>query len=198
VAVQTNLSCGLDWLPRCRVERLAFWATFHPTEANRAAFGRKVERIRSAGAAVSVGVVGVPEFADEITSLRRELPADVYLWINAQQPRPRPYSNAERALFSAIDPQFDLTVHRHRSLGQPCSTGERVFSIDGEGHMRRCHFVDEVIGNIYQPGWESALRPRLCPNCFCNCFLGLAHLQSAELDHVFGERVLERILPVLS
>ena len=198
VAIQSNLSCGMDWLPNCRTERLAFWATFHPTEANRAAFLRKVERVREAGAAVSVGVVGVPEFADHITSLRRELPSDVYLWINAQQPRKRPYSKDELSLFLAIDPHFELTVHRHRSLDQPCATGERVFTIDGKGDMRRCHFVDDIIGNIYVSDWESALRRRNCPKRFCNCYLGLAQLEPLGLGLAFGERVLERMLPIIS
>src|SRR4026209_1741708 len=29
VAIQTNLSCNLDWVDDCDKERLALWATFH-------------------------------------------------------------------------------------------------------------------------------------------------------------------------
>lgn len=194
VAVQTNLSCGLDWLSDCRTDRLSFWATYHPTEVDRAGFLRKVETVRKAGAAISVGAVGVPEFADEIARLRHELPKEVYLWINAQQPRRRPYTTAEVAFFSNIDPQFELTASRHRSFGEPCRTGDEVFTVDGDGAMRRCHFVEEIIGNIYEPGWEGALRPRACPNRFCNCYLGLAHLGPLGLERVFGKGTLERAL----
>src|SRR6266498_2360289 len=32
VAIQTNLSCGLDWLPHAHPRKLALWCTFHPTQ----------------------------------------------------------------------------------------------------------------------------------------------------------------------
>jgi len=195
-AVQTNLSCGLDWLSDCRSDRLSFWATYHPTEVDRPAFLLKVEAVRNSGATISVGAVGVPEFAEEISSLRRELPPEIYLWINAQQPRRRAYTADEVSFFSAIDPLFELTASRHRSFEEPCRTGEQVFTVDGEGAMRRCHFVEEIIGNIYEPGWEDALRPRTCPNRFCNCYLGLAHLKPLALERVFGEGAIGRVLPV--
>jgi hypothetical protein len=193
VAVQTNLSCSLDWIANCQRERLAFWATFHPTQVDRASFVAKVRQLYAQRVRMSVGVVGVPEFRDEIAALRQELPADVYVWVNAQQPRPRPYSEKELAFFSAIDSRFELTVHKHRSLGQACRTGESVFTLDGRGDMRRCHFVDDVIGNIYHTNWPSALQPRTCSRQFCQCFLGLSHLDPLQLDDEFGVNVLARI-----
>ncbi len=195
VAVQTNLSCGLGWIDGCQVDRLALWATYHPTEADREPFVAKVERLRASGVRVSVGMVGVPEFLDQALALRRELPDDVYLWINAQQPRARPYTPEETAAFSAIDPQFSLTVRPHRSLGRPCRTGELSFTVDGRGDMRRCHFVDDVIGNIHDAKWERALRPRACPRRYCHCFLGTAQLEADSLTSIFGSTLLER-LPV--
>ena len=33
-------------------------------------------------------------------------------------------------------------------------TGETVFTVDGDGTMRRCHFVPEVLGNLYEPKWQ--------------------------------------------
>jgi hypothetical protein len=59
--------------------------------------------------------------------------------------------------------------------------------------MRRCHFVDEVIGNIYKSGWQASLRPRECPNAHCQCYLGFAHLAHLRLEQVFGDGILERI-----
>ncbi|WP_422929003.1 STM4011 family radical SAM protein [Singulisphaera sp. PoT] len=197
VAVQTNLSCGLAWLQTCRADRLAFWATYHPTEVSADAFVRKVRLVIEAGARISVGMVGVPDVLDAVVAMRRLLPPEVYLWINAQQPRPLPYTSEEVALLTSIDPQFTLTLRRLRSLGQPCRTGEQTFTVDGRGDMRRCHFVDEVIGNIHSPDWPSALRPRPCPNAFCDCFLGKAQLKSDALTPFFGANLLERI-PVIS
>jgi hypothetical protein len=196
VAVQTNLSCGLDWIEACRPESLALWATFHPTQVERAVFVRKVRHLHERHIRLSVGVVGVPAFLDEIEALRNELPQDVYLWINAQQPRPRPYSPQEHLLFSRIDSQFEFTSRRQRSFGQPCRTGQTVFTVDGEGDMRRCHFVDQVIGNIFESGWEDALQPRLCPNRFCSCFLGISQLETVPWEQFYGAQVLERIAQV--
>lgn len=201
VAIQTNLSCGLGWLAGCRTERLSLWATFHPTETTVGAFVRKVQQARDRGVRVSAGVVGVPEFLDEILKLRRSLPEEVYLWINAQQPRPRPYTSAQVALLTSIDPQFPVTLHRQKSRGKPCRAGELSFTVDGRGNMRRCHFVDEVIGDFHAADWEQALQPRQCPNRFCDCFLGKAQLLNDALLPFFGTTLLERLpvdpLPVI-
>src|SRR5262249_29168974 len=32
VAIQTNLSCRLDWVEQCDKARLGIWATYHPPE----------------------------------------------------------------------------------------------------------------------------------------------------------------------
>lgn len=193
VAVQTNLSCSLNWLRDCRVDRLALWATYHPSEVTADTFLNQVQRLRTAGARVSVGMVGVPDSLAEARSMRQQLPPDVYLWINAQQPRRRPYTPDELAGFTSIDPQFALTARRQPSLGGPCRTGEVSFTVDGTGSMRRCHFVNDIIGSIHDSSWEESLRPRPCPNRFCDCFLGKAQLQAEDLFPFFGESILERI-----
>src|SRR5262249_44796323 len=37
-AIQTNLSCRLDWVERCDKSKLALWTTYHPSEVSRASF----------------------------------------------------------------------------------------------------------------------------------------------------------------
>lgn len=195
VAAQTNLSCGLDWLAKCRLERLSLWATYHPTQTTADRFLDNVTRIVEQGVRISVGVVGVPESLPDIVDLHSRLPAGVYLWVNAEQPRRRPYTADEVARFTAIDPQFHFTLRRQASFGRQCQAGLVSFTVDGGGAMRRCHFVDEVIGNCYVPGWEQALVPRPCPNRFCDCFLGQSQLLTEALSPFFGRSPLER-LPV--
>jgi hypothetical protein len=193
VAVQTNLSCGLDWVSECNHERIAFWATFHPTEVQPDAFVRKVRSLREIGVHLSVGMVAVPESLSIIQQLRKELPSDVYLWLNAQQPRSRRYTDDEVSRLTEIDPHFPITTQRAPSFGKPCQTGETTFTVDGAGNMRRCHFVDEVIGHLYSPDWFDSLQPRRCPRRHCDCFLGKAQLQSNTLQPFFGDQLLERI-----
>ena len=193
VAFQTNLSSPLDWIGDCRNGRLALWATWHPTEVPRRPFIAKIEKLIASGVRVCVGAVGVAETIDELISLRRELPPEVYLWINAQRPRPRPYSHDERSLFQSLDPHFERFAGRSRSLGRFCQAGETSFTVDGEGEMRRCHFVDEPIGNIYRQDWEEALSRRACPNRFCDCYLGRSQFEAEELRPLFGDGLLERM-----
>jgi hypothetical protein len=193
VTAQTNLSCAIKWVSKCNLEHVGFWATYHPTEADSSAFISKVMQLRNLGASLSVGMVAVPTFFDHIEQIRKRLPPDIYMWLNAQQPRSRPYREDEISRLSEIDPHFRLTLRREPSLGKPCRTGELTFTVDGCGDMWRCHFVDDIIGNIYAPDWRSALRPRPCPNRFCNCFLGKAQLQAEQLSPVFGDQLLERV-----
>lgn len=194
VAIQTNLSCRLDWTQECDREKLGLWATFHPGEAPRAVFLEKCREADRRGVRYSVGVVGMKEHAEEIALLRRELPPDVYVWVNAYKRVEGYYSPEEAQFLTIIDPLFPLNNIRHPSLGRECRTGESVFSVDGEGVMRRCHFVKTPIGNLYSADWEAALRPRPCPNETCGCHIGYIHMPELGLYSVFGEGLLERRL----
>ncbi len=195
VSAQTNLSCDLTWMRTCNRDRFTLWATYHPTETDRDRFLAKVRTLREWGVRLSVGMVGATEMLSEIETMRRFLPDDVYLWVNAQQPRPRPYTDDEMARLAAVDPLFTWTAVRKVSRDLPCRTGELAFTVDDAGEMRRCHFVDDVIGNIYDTNWEQALRPRSCPNRFCDCFLGQSQLHAETLTPFFGENLTARIPP---
>jgi hypothetical protein len=191
--IQTNLSCGIDWVRECRLDRLALWTTFHPTEVDRSIFVAKVRRLHEQGVRLSVGVVGLREHLPQIERLRAEIPADVCLWVNAYKRVSRYYTDAEIHQLEAIDPFFPINNQHHPSLGQTCGAGETSFTVDGNGTMRRCHFVGEPIGNIYSGAWESALMPRLCPNAVCSCHIGYVHLHSLRQDLIYGDGLLERI-----
>lgn len=68
-----------------------------------------------------------------------------------------------------------------------------MISVDGDGDIRWCHFVREVIGSLYEPRWDDALRPRACPNATCSCHIGYVHRRDLPLYDVFEGGVLERI-----
>jgi MoaA/NifB/PqqE/SkfB family radical SAM enzyme len=200
-AIQTNLSCRLDWTERCDREKLGLWCTYHPSETSRERFVGKCRELDRRGVRYSVGVVGLKEHLDEIEALRRELGPGVYLWVNAYKRVDEYYGRKDFERLTVVDPLFPVNAVRHPTLGVACLTGESVFSVDGGGTMRRCHFIKEPIGNIYEEGWEAALRPRACSNATCGCHIGYVHVPSLGLYDVFGEGVLERVptrLPVLS
>jgi len=193
VAIQTNLSCRLDWVEDCDKRRLGLWATYHPGEVARARFLAQCRELDARGVRFSVGVVGLKEHAEEIAALRRELPPHVYLWINAYKRVPNYYTAPEVDAFTGIDPLFPLNNQRHASRGQSCRAGAAVLSVDGDGTLRRCHFVREPLGNLYQPSWEQALQERPCPNETCGCHIGYVHLDHLGLYETFRGGILERI-----
>jgi len=193
-SIQTNLSCDLGWVDRVsEPSRIALWATFHPEWTERAKFLTKVRQLRSAGIGVSCGVVGFNKFADDIERLREELPSDVYLWINAAK-KEEVYTEADIQRFEKIDPLFRTNTIEHPSLGRSCRAGESVVSVEGEsGNVRRCHFVPQVIGNLYDGSFEASLRERACPNATCGCHIGYVHLDDLDLYRTYGTGILERI-----
>jgi MoaA/NifB/PqqE/SkfB family radical SAM enzyme len=193
VAIQTNLSCRLDWVEACDKTKLALWCTFHPTETTRDRFLTQCRGLLDRGVRFSVGAVGMREHLDEIARLRESLPPEVYLWVNAYKREPDYYSAEMIEDLTRIDPLFPLNGRYHPSRGESCRAGRSVIAVDGDGTIRRCHFVKEPIGNIYEPGFEECLVERPCPNESCGCHIGYVHLDRLKLYETFGDGVLERV-----
>jgi hypothetical protein len=193
VAIQTNLSCALEWVAGANPDKLALWCTFHPGEIALDRFLHQCHTLDACGVQYSVGIVGTKEALVFLEPLRGGLRPDVYLWVNAFKRNPEYYTAGEISRLTQIDPLFPVNNQRHPSLGRACRTGQSVFSVDGNGDMRRCHFVKDIIGNIYEPDFETALRPRVCPAETCGCHIGYVHLENLGLDAVFGDGLLERI-----
>jgi hypothetical protein len=135
--------------------------------------------------------VALPEHAEPARRLRDRLPDHVYLWANAAEGHA--YTPEEEAAWTAIDPLFAYSVRPHRSLTAPCRTGDEVIAVAGDGTVRRCHFVEDTIGNLYDGSWRAGLRPRPCPQPLCDCHIGYVHLPTVPLYDVFAGGVLERI-----
>jgi hypothetical protein len=190
-AAQTNLSGSLDWIARANPDRLALWCTYHPEWTTEAEFLAQCARLDAAGVGYSVGVVGQREHHAAAVRIRAALPAATYVWINAV--KQLAYTADEIAAWQAIDPLFQLNTTRWPSLGKACGAGERAITVDGDGTMRRCHFIAEPIGNIYEPAWAAALAPRACTQVDCHCHIGYVHLDYLELDKVFATGLLERV-----
>ncbi|MFE5209296.1 STM4011 family radical SAM protein [Streptomyces sp. NPDC056600] len=191
VAVQTNLSCRTDWLSEADADTVALWCTYHPGQTPYERFLAKTHDLTARGVRFSVGVVALPEHLDHARRLRADLPERVYLWVNAAEEHT--YTDEEAEPWTALDPLFPYSRHPHRSAGLPCRTGESVVSVDGDGTVRRCHFVRAELGNLYDDSFRTALRPRACPLASCDCHIGYVHLETLPLYDVFAGGVLERI-----
>lgn len=194
VAIQTNLSSNLRWLGRANAQTLALWCTFHPSQIEQKTFLRRTALLREAGVRFSVGMVGRREDVAAIEALRDALPREVYLWINAFDPRPADYYDAATtARLSAVDPHFPRSLNPLPSLGADCRAGDSALSVDGDGTVRPCHFVAADLGNLYDGSFRARRARRRCPNASCDCYIGYMHRRDNGHEAVFGNGVLERV-----
>jgi hypothetical protein len=191
VAVQTNLASRLEWLAEANPRTVALWATYHPGQVALERFLARCATLERLGIRFSVGVVGLPEHLAGAGRLRQALPPHVYLWVNAAEGHS--YDADAEGRWTALDPLFGYSVRPHKSAGYECRAGESVISVLGDGTVRRCHFIPEPIGNLYDGTYRAALRPRACTNAMCDCHIGYVHLKRLPLYEVFGGGVLERI-----
>jgi MoaA/NifB/PqqE/SkfB family radical SAM enzyme len=197
VTVQTNLSFDLAaFLGTLPEGKLALWTTCHPTEVDekgREELFANWALLRERGVPFSVGIVGTRENIPFAQALRRRLPADVYLWVNAYKREADYYSPADLAALRNIDPWFDLNNQHYPSLGQPCTAGQRAVYLDDEGDLRRCFFVGDVIGNLFRDGWRTLEAPLGCPVRTCHCYVGQMHVVELGYRDVYGKYLAARI-----
>lgn len=205
VAAQTNLAWRQGWLdalaelPAPRRASFQLWTTYHPGEVELERFLERCAGLDARGLRYSVGVVGLREHFEAIDALRERLAPGVYLWINAYKSGgPGYYQPGERERLAAIDPLFETNAVRHPSRGQACAAGSTALFVTGEGELRRCHFVDAVLGNLYTDDLDALLSPSstACPTARCGCFIGYVHLDSLGLRQRFGDGLAGRSLLV--
>lgn len=193
VSIQTNGTAPMDFLARADLSRVSLWISWHPTEIDAAPFVAKIAALRGAGVRLSVGAVAVPDRMADIEAMRAALPDAVPMWLNACKPGVR-YDEAMLARGRAIDPAFDLDVRAHRPRGEPCLAGLDTVSVDGDGTVRRCHFVDDVLGNLYTDDLATMLRPRDCTRLRCDCWIGYSNLPKLGVRDAFAsDGLLARI-----
>lgn len=193
VVIQTNLSCRTDEFASGDQNKIALWTTYHPSQTTLRGFLRRCRQLTEQGTRYSVGVVGLKEHFNDLVELRSQLPAEVYLWVNAYKRVPNYYDPKEIEFLQSIDPHFAWNRTAHDSFGKSCHAGETAFTVDGRGDVRRCHFIDQIIANIFRNDVFSRLRPSACINESCGCHIGYVHLKPLKLDQVYGENLLERI-----
>jgi MoaA/NifB/PqqE/SkfB family radical SAM enzyme len=193
VCIQTNLSAPLHDLAQADPSRLALWTTYHPDQVPLQKFLGQCQQLSSMSIPYSVGVVGLKEHFAAIEELRQSLPPQVYLWINAYKRQPDYYQGNDIERLQKIDPWFFLNLPRYRSLGQDCQAGRNHFTVDGDGQIRRCHFVDQPLANLYQDPPQAWLEPSPCPQATCGCYIGYIHQEKLALQTLYGRNLLARI-----
>lgn len=194
VAIQTNLACSTAWMDKVNKNTFALWTTFHPTQTTMNKFVTKCQQLDSLGIQYSVGFVAFKDSLETLEELRSKIAPNRYVWANAYKRESNYYTEQDILRIEQIDPLFRYNTIYHPSLGKSCQAGLTSFTLDGDGTVRSCHFIDNPLGNIYDNSFETALKPRPCINNTCGCFIGYVHLDELGLYEKFGDGILERAI----
>lgn len=192
VAIQTNLSCSLDWIKEVNKEKFALWITYHPKEV---AFDKFVSNCRTLiewGIDFSIGVVGVKEHFEAIKKLKEEI-KERYIWINAYKREKNYYSSTEEKWLTAVDELFPYNNKVYSTKGKKCAAGHTSFTVNEKGDVHPCHFIPKKLGNIYTDDMNNILAPTPCTNTECRCYIGYINLEELQLDSIYGEGIVARI-----
>ncbi len=192
VSIQTNGSCEMDWVRDAKHNKLSLWISYHPSELSLDSFLDKCAQLDRLDAHYSVGMVALNDSAKTVEQLRRRLRSDRYLWLNAHKDKGPVDDSASIDLWTRIDPFYAHNRVDHKSQGKACRAGSISLFIDGSGEIRRCHFVDEPLGNLADADWRKALTNEACPNKACGCWIGYSNLEHLKLEERFGRGLLAR------
>ncbi|MEY8337762.1 STM4011 family radical SAM protein [Lachnospiraceae bacterium 62-35] len=195
--IQTNLSFSVEAAlaffaqEQGNIHKLRLWATFHPEMTSVSDFVHKCTSLKEAGISLCTGAVGVPEQLEPIRRLRKELPADIYLWINAMDGMKRPYTEEEREAFLDIDPYFLRELAPVPAEIRQCAG--RLF-VEGDGKMHTCNISPILESNWYHLCQSGKLFPSpQCRRKACTCYLAYGGRRDFMNYILFGPYPLFRI-----
>lgn len=198
MAVQTNLSCRLDWLEGADLGTLALWRTYHPSQVTRERFLAKHRELTRRGVRHSVGIVGQPEHLESARRLRTELDPATYALLSVNAAEGRACTDADAAQWTENRPAVPGVATCPPVARQGVPDRRVGISVDDAGRVRRCHFVSrtdqgEDLGNLSGGSFRDALGPRPCPLLKCDCHIGHVHMPDLGLYPAFRSGVLERV-----
>lgn len=192
ITIQTNLSGSLAWLNDCVPQKTYLWASYHPDETELKGFLQQCRRVLQTEVNLNVGMVALREYFPLIAELSKLLPDSVYLWLNAYKDVPDYYDQDDIVFLQNYDEFFIDNLTDHESQGRICASGDSVFTVDGKGDMRACHFISDIIGNIYDKHYEQGLKSRTCSEAQCICYIGYIHLTDLNYAQKFGPHYFQR------
>lgn len=197
--IQTNLSIGAKKLLEdftCqggKTEKLRIWATFHPEMAEIEEFSQNVKSLSQAGIRICAGAVGDPAHLELLKKLKKTLPKEVYLWINAMDGLKRPYSPEEIREWEEIDPGFLRELITPPANKELCR--DRLF-VEGDGRLRTCN-ISPVLDKSWRElcteaeafmsaGEEISLPEPVCARKRCSCYLAYGGRNDFMNQVLFG------------
>ncbi|MDO4792726.1 MAG: STM4011 family radical SAM protein [Filifactor alocis] len=186
VGVQTNLSFEVpSFLEEVRkqggrLDKIVFWATWHPDFADPEDFAAKVDLL-SGSCKISVGAVATRNNLEEMKRMRKLLKREVYFWLNATDKLRASFKQDEIEKFCEIDPMFSYEFVRNREEFKNCASHRNTY-IDGGLVSGNCFFKK---------------RKKIDTSCSdhrrCNCYLGYSNFVDTKLRTFFGDTLAPRL-----
>ena len=177
-----------------KIEKLRIWATFHPEMVSGRDFAASCRSLHEAGVMLCAGAVGVPENIPLLKQLRRELPPQIYLWINRMDGMQRAYTPQEIQDFVSIDPYFSRELLTHAADAAQCR--ERLF-VEGNGNVRLCNISrpEQLArgGDAWDQKQDADHLPFKCSRRQCTCYLAYGGRDNLMNQVLFGPYPLFRI-----
>lgn len=192
IGIQTNLSLDIiSWIKELNkknipMEKLHLWITCHFNQINYDEFILKIKKIHC-DISISVGVVGIPEDYEKILKLRKDIPKEVYLWINEYSQLKREYRDIEIEKFQRIDPIFNRK--KEIDMSKLCSCGENNYFVEGDGKVRFCNRNPKILGRFEKNNY---IHKNNCQKKTCDCYLSFSKF-SSDIFNFFGDKKLYRI-----
>lgn len=184
VGAQTNLSFDVDTMIKVFIRnngiisKLKLWCTFHPSMVTIDKFLSQCNKLSIYNISYCAGATADPVQINNIRTLRRCLPKEIYLWINKLDGLGRRYTSEEIKAFMDIDEYFNLELKHHKADISKCT--DSCF-IEAGGTAKRC--------NICSPSASS-----VCTRKTCSCYLSYCNQSLPEM--VFFGRYPSFRIPV--
>lgn len=197
VGCQTNLSFPVEKMiskfseNQGNVEKLRLWCTYHPAMTGKEDFLKQSQSLRDRGVKHCIGAVGNPENIQDIKALRRELPPEIYFWINRMDGLKRQYTSQEKKALEEIDPFF------HSELSYPaaaCENCKNSWFVQADGRVTPCNLSKSSLGNLYDNEFGSSCKTPGSMSGACKCFLAYCNRLDREENMWFYPYPAFRIL----
>jgi len=201
VSCQTNLSFDIDHFLDCTKEvqdKIRLWCSFHPSQTSLSDFVNRCRKLLDGGIQLCAGAVAVPENIDMIRELRRSLPDNVYVWVNANE-RSGALTPEQIREFGEIDPLFSLETREIPADFTRCAGGRDSLFVEADGSARACVLSKQVLGSIFD-GRLPRLRKNAraaCRSPFCSCYLAYCNRTDLPGLEIFGGCRAHRIIDSL-
>jgi|LSQX01.2.fsa_nt_gb hydroxymethylpyrimidine pyrophosphatase-like HAD family hydrolase/MoaA/NifB/PqqE/SkfB family radical SAM enzyme len=196
ISCQTNLSFDSDAFIKSLIaakvdlSKVKLWATCHPGMISIDEFVSKVNQLK-ASIDLCVGIVAIPEELHNVFELRKRLPKDIYMWINAMKRAKTKYTDSQIKTLIQADPLFPNELQKFRVQPGCCHAGTDSVYINANGDVFPCHINKNRLFNIYRN--SSPVLPFQCDKRFCDCYLAYSHRTDSNLERIFGDYTPVRI-----